>query len=107
MPKESTKSPKADATKPVQVGESKDTPGLFAVIDMSQKMGNHIPRQSNPTYLHASHISANDEACRLASIYPGREFAVFQCTGFMAAKISLPEWRAVSDQDVASVSDPF
>lgn len=103
MPKKSTKSPKANATK---LPASDHTPGLFVVIDMSQKMGNHIPRQSNPTYLHASYISANDEARRLASVYPGREFAVFQCTGFMAAKISPPEWRAVSDQDVPSV-DPF
>lgn len=104
MTKKSSKPSKPVATK---LPTSDHTPGLFVVIDMSQRMGNRIPHQSNPTYLHASHISANDEAHRLASVYPGREFAVFQCAGFVAAKISPAEWRAVSDQDVASVSEVF
>lgn len=82
-------------------------PGLFVVIDLSSRCGEHIAKSANPTKIHTTLLSAEEESARLASANVGKLFGVFSCTGLCQADAPVAKWRQPTKDDITPEENIF
>lgn len=86
----------------------KQEDGIYVVIKVSARSGNHIARSESPTKLHRTLTLARDEAERLAVLFIGSDFAVFKCDSITSSRAPLPTWRIPAGKDIPEDdSTPF